>query len=134
MFKHFADLVEQHGIEIWQSEDWSVLLPEALFSHYENRLDDLEKDRSILDVWFDSGDSHAYTLRTDQGLQYPADLYLEGSDQARGWFQSSLLTAMAATDKPPYQQVLTHGFVVDALGQKMSKSLGNTVEPQKLID
>ncbi|MCW8887802.1 MAG: class I tRNA ligase family protein, partial [Gammaproteobacteria bacterium] len=86
-----------------------------------------------LDVWFDSGTTHASVLERREGLQRPADLYLEGSDQHRGWFQSSLLTGVAITDKAPYKQVLTHGFTVDAKGEKMSKSKGNVVAPQKVI-
>ena len=91
----------------------------------------MKKITDILDVWFDSGVTHACVL-ADEELQFPADLYLEGSDQHRGWFQSSLLTSMAINDTPPYKGVLTHGFVVDAEGKKMSKSLGNTISPQEI--
>jgi isoleucyl-tRNA synthetase len=88
----------------------------------------------ILDVWFDSGVSHAAVLRERKELSWPADLYLEGSDQHRGWFQSSLLTSVGTTGKTPYRTVLTHGFTVDGSGKKMSKSAGNVVAPQEVID
>lgn len=93
----------------------------------------LKKEQDILDVWFDSGASHQAVLGKTEGLRYPADLYLEGSDQHRGWFQSSLTTAMAIEEKPPFKGVLTHGFVVDGSGKKMSKSAGNVVAPQDVM-
>ena len=86
-----------------------------------------------LDVWFDSGVTHAAVLDERKELQFPADLYLEGSDQHRGWFQSSLKTAIAIKNTAPYKAVLTHGFVVDADGRKMSKSIGNVLSPQQVI-
>ena len=92
------------------------------------------KDQNILDVWFDSGVSHAAVLEEREGLQRPADMYLEGSDQHRGWFHSSLLTAVGRTGHAPYKAVLTHGFVVDEKGHKMSKSVGNVVAPDKVIN
>jgi isoleucyl-tRNA synthetase len=94
-----------------------------------------DKVTDILDVWFDSGASHECVLaqRPDDMLRWPADLYLEGSDQHRGWFQSSLLTGVAMDGAAPYRQCLTHGFTVDAQGRKMSKSLGNGIEPQDII-
>ena len=91
------------------------------------------KEKDIMDVWFDSGSSHAAVLKQREELTWPADLYLEGSDQHRGWFQSSLLTSVATTGKAPYKAVLTHGYVVDDKGRKMSKSLGNTIAPEKVI-
>ncbi|MBF0235181.1 MAG: class I tRNA ligase family protein, partial [Desulfamplus sp.] len=94
---------------------------------------DFKKDQNILDVWFDSGVSHAAVLEETEGLRRPADLYLEGSDQHRGWFHSSLLTAVGRTGNAPYKAVLTHGFVVDSQGKKMSKSVGNVVAPEKII-
>ncbi|PQP32861.1 isoleucine--tRNA ligase, partial [Desulfobacteraceae bacterium SEEP-SAG10] len=87
----------------------------------------------ILDVWFDSGVSHAAVLEKRPSLKWPADLYLEGSDQHRGWFHSSLLTAVGTRGAAPFESVLTHGFVVDAQGKKMSKSLGNVVAPDEVI-
>ena len=92
-----------------------------------------EKVTDILDVWFDSGVTHATVLENDERLVFPADLYLEGSDQHRGWFQSSLLTSVGINNQAPYRGVLTHGFTVDAKGMKMSKSLGNVIAPQKVM-
>ncbi|MDI6688546.1 MAG: class I tRNA ligase family protein, partial [Desulfobacterales bacterium] len=92
------------------------------------------KETDILDVWFDSGVSHAAVLEQRPDLKWPADLYLEGSDQHRGWFHSSLLTAVGTRGRAPYKSVLTHGFVVDAKGKKMSKSIGNVIAPKKIID
>ena len=87
-----------------------------------------------MDVWFDSGSSWAAVCEQREELEYPADLYLEGSDQHRGWFQSSLLTSVAVNNKPPYKKVLTHGFALDENGRKMSKSLGNVVDPNIIIN
>jgi isoleucyl-tRNA synthetase len=92
------------------------------------------KNRDTLDVWFDSGVTHACLLKEREGLKHPADLYLEGSDQHRGWFQSSLLTGCATDGHAPYEALLTHGFVVDGKGMKMSKSKGNVIAPQKVMD
>ena len=88
----------------------------------------------ILDVWFDSGSTHAFVLEGEDGLGSPANLYLEGSDQHRGWFQSSLLESCGTRGKAPFKQVLTHGFTVDQNGHKMSKSVGNVVPPQKVVN
>ena len=93
-----------------------------------------EKEDDILDVWFDSGTSFAAVLESRPELSAPADLYLEGSDQHRGWFHSSLLVAEGTRNDPPYKAVLTHGYVVDGDGRKMSKSIGNVIAPQELID
>jgi isoleucyl-tRNA synthetase len=120
-----ADLVQARGVDAWYELDAATLLG--------SEAADYEKVTDILDVWFDSGVTHEGVLAA-RGLGKPADLYLEGSDQHRGWFQSSLLTAIAMDRAAPYRQVLTHGFTVDEHGKKMSKSLGNVVEPQKVID
>lgn len=117
--------VEQQGIDAWFELDAADLLGAEA--------DQYEKVTDTLDVWFDSGVTHASVLARREGLQYPADLYLEGSDQHRGWFQSSLLTSVAMHGHAPYKQVLTHGFTVDAQGRKMSKSVGNVVAPQKVM-
>ncbi len=101
---------------------------------YKNECELWEKGRDTMDVWFDSGSSWAAVCEQRSELQYPADLYLEGSDQHRGWFQSSLLTSVAVNNKPPYKKVLTHGFALDENGRKMSKSLGNVVDPNKIIN
>ncbi len=121
-----AQKVELEGIDAWfDLEPQSILGEQAA---------DYEKVTDTLDVWFDSGVSHACVLARRDYLNRPADLYLEGSDQHRGWFQSSLLTSVATTGKAPYKAALTHGFTVDANGKKMSKSLGNTVSPQKVMN
>ena len=92
-----------------------------------------ERERDILDVWFDSGSSHEAVLPFRPDLTWPADIYLEGSDQHRGWFQSSLLVGLGTRGRPPFRQVLTHGFLIDVDGRKMSKSLGNVIQPQDVI-
>ncbi|MFH1790657.1 MAG: class I tRNA ligase family protein, partial [Candidatus Omnitrophota bacterium] len=94
---------------------------------------EIAREKDILDVWFESGVSHQSVLRRLSGLGYPADLYLEGSDQHRGWFQSSIITAVGIENSPPYREVVTHGFIVDGDGKKMSKSLGNVISPQDLM-
>ncbi|QAU22916.1 isoleucine--tRNA ligase [Dyella sp. M7H15-1] len=128
LLEEVAKRVEQHGIEAWQSLDPAELLGVDA-EHYE-------KNRDTLDVWFDSGTTHWHVLRGSHAdvLRFPADLYLEGSDQHRGWFHSSLLTAAMLDAQPPYKQLLTHGFTVDAQGRKMSKSLGNGIEPQDIMN
>ena len=103
-------------------------------SDLTNDCENYYKVTDCLDVWFDSGVTHACVLNSNDELHFPADLYLEGSDQHRCWFQSSLLTSMAINGEPPYKAVLTHGFVVDDQGIKMSKSIGNTISPQKVWD
>ena len=128
LMRKVAELVEREGADAWFALDPATLLG-ADAPNYDKITD-------ILDVWFDSGVSHECVLaqRPEDGLRKPADLYLEGSDQHRGWFHSSLLSGVAMDGVAPYKQVLTHGFAVDANGRKMSKSLGNVVEPQKVID
>ncbi|KAF5836404.1 tRNA synthetases class I-domain-containing protein [Dunaliella salina] len=126
---HVANLFSQHGSDIWWTAPLEQLLPPSL-AHLAPRL---KKGDDTMDVWFDSGSSWAGVLRTNPKLNFPADLYLEGSDQHRGWFQSSLLTSVAAYGSAPYKQVLTHGFVLDEKGSKMSKSLGNVVDPRMVI-
>ncbi len=123
-----AQRIEQKGVEAWFELDPAELLGDEA--------KDYEKITDTLDVWFDSGVSHYAVLHRREGVEhYPvANLYLEGSDQHRGWFQSSLLTATAMFDRAPFRSVLTHGFTVDARGQKMSKSRGNVVAPQKVVD
>ncbi|GMR08128.1 MAG: isoleucine--tRNA ligase [Gammaproteobacteria bacterium] len=125
LIKQAADIIEQHGIDGWYELDPAELLGDEAQQY--------EKVTDILDVWFDSGVSHACVLEQREQLQYPADLYLEGSDQHRGWFNSSLTTAMGMRGEAPYKTVLTHGFTVDARGHKMSKSRGNVIAPQKVI-
>ena len=121
-----ATRVEEGGIDAWYDLDATELLGEEA--------DQYNKVTDTLDVWFDSGVTHSAVLDARDQLQYPADLYLEGSDQHRGWFQSSLKTAIAIKGSAPYKAVLTHGFTVDADGRKMSKSIGNVMSPQKVVN
>ncbi len=127
LMRQVADMVERDGVDAWYALDPATLLGDDAARY--------EKVTDILDVWFDSGVTHACVLakRAGDGLRKPADLYLEGSDQHRGWFQSSLLTGVAMDGQAPYLNCLTHGFTVDAHGRKMSKSLGNGIEPQDII-
>ncbi len=125
-----ALLVEARGVEAWFSLDGAAFLAE----HAALNAADYKKVTYTLDVWFDSGATHAAVLKRRPELSFPADLYLEGSDQHRGWFQSSLLTGCAIDGRAPYEALLTHGFVVDGAGHKMSKSKGNVVAPQKVMD
>ncbi|MEK9825488.1 MAG: class I tRNA ligase family protein, partial [Methylotenera sp.] len=122
--------VEKQGIEAWFSLDGAAFLAASAPENAEQ----YKKVTDTLDVWFDSGATHAAVLKRRPELQHPADLYLEGSDQHRGWFQSSLLTGCAIDGRAPYDALLTHGFVVDGSGHKMSKSKGNVVAPQKVMD
>ena len=125
-------LFTENSSDIWFEKEADFLMPDgAVCAKCGSR--DFKKDQNILDVWFDSGVSHAAVLEEREGLRRPADLYLEGSDQHRGWFHSSLLTAVGRTGSAPYKAVLTHGFVVDSQGKKMSKSVGNVVAPEKII-
>jgi isoleucyl-tRNA synthetase len=130
---HVAGLVEQEGADVWFTRTSAELLPPGTSCRKCGK-QDFEKEMDILDVWFDSGVSHAAVLRARTELSWPADLYLEGSDQHRGWFQSSLLASVGAAGAAPYRTVLTHGFTVDGQGKKMSKSAGNVVAPQEVID
>jgi isoleucyl-tRNA synthetase len=131
--EHVASLVEQEGADVWFERDATDLLPPG-YRCPECGGDRFTKETDILDVWFDSGVSHAAVLERNPDLTWPADLYLEGSDQHRGWFHTSLLTAVGTRGKAPFEAVLTHGFTVDAQGRKMSKSLGNVVAPQEVIE
>ena len=130
LLEQAALLTEQTGVEAWFSLDGAAFLAK----HAPENADQYKKVTDTLDVWFDSGSTHAAVLKRRPELQHPADLYLEGSDQHRGWFQSSLLTGCAIDGRAPYEALLTHGFVVDGAGHKMSKSKGNVVAPQKVMD
>jgi isoleucyl-tRNA synthetase len=130
LLEQAALLTEQTGVEAWFSLDAAAFLAK----HAPDNADQYKKVTDTLDVWFDSGSTHAAVLKRRPELAFPADLYLEGSDQHRGWFQSSLLTACAIDGRAPYSALLTHGFVVDGAGHKMSKSKGNVVAPQKVMD
>lgn len=126
LFATVADKIEQNGIEAWFESDIEDFLG--------TDAKDYDKTTDTLDVWFDSGVSHFAVLKARAGLADVADLYLEGSDQHRGWFQSSLISSVAMNGKAPYKQVLTHGFTVNKDGKKMSKSLGNAMSPQKVVN
>ena len=126
ILEQVAQKIERFGLEAWYNFDLSNLLNETELANYK-------KSSDTLDVWFDSGISHTAVLAARETLSLPADLYLEGSDQHRGWFNSSLMTSMAMYEKAPYKAVLTHGYTVDKNGRKMSKSLGNVVTPEEII-
>ena len=127
-----SDLFTREGSDAWYAREAEEILP-AGFSCPACGHGKFRKEKDTMDVWFDSGSSHAAVLETRPELRWPADLYLEGSDQYRGWFHSSLLTAVATKGQPPYDAVLSHGWVVDGEGKKMSKSLGNVIAPGKII-
>jgi len=123
----------EKGSDSWFALSAQEILPKDYqCPHCQGK--DFEKEKDIMDVWFDSGCSHAAVLKTRDELHWPAEMYLEGTDQHRGWFQTSLLTSVAAFEKAPYKTVLTHGFIVDAEGRKMSKSIGNVIAPQEIIE
>jgi isoleucyl-tRNA synthetase len=132
VFDHISELFREYGSNVWFERDEKDLLPEGYTNeHSPNGI--FKKEKDIMDVWFDSGSSHTGVL-IERGLGYPADLYFEGSDQYRGWFNSSLIVGTAAHGQAPYKTVLSHGFVLDGKGNKMSKSLGNTVDPVKVVN
>lgn len=131
IFDHIADLVGQYGSGIWAESDVDDLLP-AGYNEKHPELAPFRKEKDIMDVWFDSGSSFNGVLRA-RGNKFPADLYLEGADQYRGWFNSSLIISVAVTGHAPYKTVVSHGFVMDGNGMKMSKSLGNGLDPNKVI-
>lgn len=130
---HVAKLFGQYGSDIWYEKEADELIPEGLKCP-KCGCTSFDKEKDIMDVWFDSGSSHAAVCEQRENLSWPADLYLEGSDQYRGWFQSSLLTAIATKGQSPYKAVVTHGWVIDLEGKKMSKSAGNGLSPKKIID
>ena len=132
LMHHVADLFMEHGSDIWYDWEAAKLLPEGTACP-KCGASAFEKEMDILDVWFDSGVSHAAVLENNPTLSSPADMYLEGSDQHRGWFHSSLLASVGTRGRAPYREVLTHGFVVDGQGRKMSKSVGNVVAPEEVI-
>ncbi|MBT6410505.1 MAG: isoleucine--tRNA ligase [Nitrospina sp.] len=132
LFERIAEGVEKHGADFWFDSSPEELLPEGTVCQCGGK--EFSKENDILDVWFDSGVSHVAVVEKNPELNWPADLYLEGSDQHRGWFHSSLLESIGTRGKEPYKSVLTHGYVVDGKGKKMSKSAGNVIAPQKIID
>ncbi len=132
VFERISNLFREFGSNVWFEKDEAFLLPEGYTNeHSPNGV--FKKEKDIMDVWFDSGSSHTGVM-IERGYRYPVDLYFEGSDQYRGWFNSSLIIGVAAHGQAPYKTVLSHGFVLDGKGNKMSKSLGNTVDPLKLVE
>lgn len=129
---HIADLFAEHGSNVWFEREAKDLLPEG-FTHPGSPNGEFTKETDIMDVWFDSGSSHRGVLETRPELSFPADLYFEGSDQYRGWFNSSITTAVATRGQAPYKFLLSHGFVMDGEGKKMSKSLGNIIVPDQVV-
>ncbi|MDM7461883.1 MAG: isoleucine--tRNA ligase [bacterium] len=127
-----AQAIERDGSDVWFEQPAEYFLPDG-FACPKCASTRFRKETDVLDVWFDSGSTHRLVLETRPELRWPADLYLEGSDQHRGWFNSSLMIAMGTRDAAPYRTVITHGFVLDGEGRKMSKSLGNVVSPQEVI-
>ena len=127
---HIQTVFAEHGSDAW----WELPVEELLPEPYRSDGHQYRRGMDTMDVWFDSGSSWAAVARQRGGMQYPVDLYLEGSDQHRGWFQSSLLTSVAVNGHAPYKQVLTHGFALDEQGRKMSKSIGNVVDPRVVIE
>lgn len=128
-----AEIFRKEGSDSWYQKDASEFLPEG--THCKKcGCTAFDKEKDIMDVWFDSGTTHAAVLAERPYLKWPADLYLEGADQYRGWFQSSLLTSVATKGKAPYKAVVTHGWVVDGEGRKMSKSLGNGIDPSDIVN
>lgn len=131
LFNKIHELFKKEGSDIWFKPEIDKLIDDRKCPNCGSN--NFRKEMDILDVWFDSGVSHAAVLDRDSRLQWPADMYLEGSDQHRGWFQSSLIASLGTKEKAPYKTVLTHGFTVDGQGRKMSKSLGNVISPQEII-
>jgi isoleucyl-tRNA synthetase len=127
-----AAVFDTYGADAWYERPASEFIPDGLTCATCGGTE-FERERDILDVWFDSGSSHEAVLPFRKELTWPADIYLEGSDQHRGWFQSSLLVGLGTRGRPPFREVLTHGFLIDVDGRKMSKSLGNTILPQEVI-
>jgi isoleucyl-tRNA synthetase len=132
VIEHVAAIFEEEGSNAWFIKDAKELLPPN-YTHEDSPNGIFRKETDIMDVWFDSGTSHHGAMK-DVGLGYPADLYIEGSDQYRGWFNSSLITGVATEGKSPYKTLVSHGFVLDGEGKKMSKSMGNVVDPNKIAN
>lgn len=131
VFDHLIALVKTHGSSVWFAKTAKELLPEG-YTNPASPSGDFRKETDIMDVWFDSGSSHTAVLKA-RGLPFPANLYLEGSDQYRGWFNSSLIVSVAVHNQAPYKTIVSHGFILDGQGNKMSKSLGNVIDPNTVI-
>lgn len=131
--KHLADIFRVEGADAWYAKEPADLLPDG-YTCPKCGGNHFKKETDIMDVWFDSGSTHAAVVDNRDYLRFPADLYLEGADQYRGWFQSSLLTSVATKGVAPYKTIVTHGWVVDGEGKKMSKSIGNTILPEEIVN
>ncbi|WP_369396163.1 class I tRNA ligase family protein [Paucilactobacillus hokkaidonensis] len=129
---HVADLFGEYGSNVWFDREAKDLLPDGFTSEHSPN-GKFTKETDIMDVWFDSGSSHQGVLAQRDYLTYPADMYMEGSDQYRGWFNSSLITSVVVSGHAPYKSILSQGFTLDGEGKKMSKSIGNTIEPNKVV-
>ena len=127
VINRIADIYEKEGSDTWFTEDPKRFLGD------DYSINDYDQIQDVVEVWFDSGSTHAFCLEKREDLKWPASMYLEGSDQHRGWFHSSLLESAGTRGRAPYESVLTHGFVVDGKGRKMSKSLGNVISPEKVM-
>lgn len=132
LVRHVEDEVRKYGSDVWFTKDAKELMPYRYKCPNCNS-SEFYKEKDILDVWFDSGSSHRAVLEERQELKWPAQMYLEGSDQHRGWFNSSLVISLATKGRAPFHEVLTHGFVVDENGRKMAKSIGNVINPQDIM-
>ena len=130
--QHVSNLFRAHSSNIWFDKTANELVPEG-FKCPKCGHDHFSKESDIMDVWFDSGSTWAAVVEARDYLQFPADVYLEGGDQYRGWFQSSMLTSIATKGVAPYKQIITHGWTVDGEGKAMHKSLGNAVAPEEVI-
>jgi len=135
LIEKFISVVAEKGTDAWYDMPLAAYFPEGFIYEKtgEHTPDDFEKETDTLDVWFDSGSTHVACLENDPRVHSPADMYLEGSDQHRGWFQSSLLTSVGIRNRAPFKTVLTHGFILDGQGRAMSKSMGNTIDPLELV-
>lgn len=134
IMQRVSDVFGQEGSDAWYAHDAEYFVPDGFKCPHCGASAGFEKEKDIMDVWFDSGSSHMAVCKKRDYLKWPADVYLEGADQYRGWFQSSILTAVAGGNAAPYKQIITHGWTVDGEGRKMSKSLGNGILPQEIID
>jgi isoleucyl-tRNA synthetase len=134
LIAHIADIVERESGDVWFEKDAAYFIPDSFDSCPGCKGRSFRKETDILDVWFESGSSHCVVLRESHGLRYPADVYFEGSDQHRGWFNTSLIVAVAANGRAPYRTVATHGWILDEKGKAMHKSLGNAVSPLDVME
>lgn len=134
LMENVSEIFGKEGSDAWYAHESEYFIPEEYKCPHCGESKGFSKEKDIMDVWFDSGSSHRAVCKNRPYLHWPADVYLEGADQFRGWFQSSMLTSVATTGKAPYKEVITHGWVVDGKGRQMHKSLGNGIDPKEVID